>query len=645
MVDAAEPPREFPRTVILRKGAVAVPAGPLADGTPLWRIEHGSARDSARHAFVSDPALAEWFSTQRHTDVMAVRGRFLDDGGVLLERVDPLGMPASSFSPAPDLAGVSPTPDGPLAEFGRRLRAYLERRAWPEWLDRVMEEPSCPPGSCPAHGMCRVTTALALAILRAHDPDGEWEPDGGHPTVAYYGRSRSQFRTAYKDLDGGMWDRSRAAWDGHYWIRGGRDGVLFDLTADQFGWEPVTVAGPDDPRYRASYRPATVLKDLKGGPKTRAWCEHHARGGKRGARKWARTRRPGPRPPARAPRPGSRVAEPSPVHGYAGPVAAASSIRQASLHRVPVGAETRAPGPLPERAHGRHHPPRHDRGGAGSPCRRRGQGGGPRVHRHRRGCGGRRHPGLDELRGRLPRHRDQAMHHQVRAELARVAPCLAVGDWESGCRVEVATPLKASVMAQRRPRDAFALVVAEECRENEVPRLRLAVNLFEGAKVPEVLRMPEPLCDSLDVDAVVLMGAGISLMPSCWWRPTRSVTCPAHGGHDLVDAFREIVPFRRDPPLAPLVVEGDPDFFERLPFQPLGVLQDVPPHHLPGHQVALFELVAYGCQKDGVDGPAELVRPRVLGLAGYLVNCFLEGEGASVSAIVQRLQEMALLLG
>ena len=44
----------------------------------------------------------------------------------------------------------------------------------------------------------------------------------------------------------------------------------------------------------------------------------------------------------------------------------------------------------------------------------------------------------------------QVMHHQVRAEIARMAPGLSVGDWESGCRVEVATPFKASVMAHRR---------------------------------------------------------------------------------------------------------------------------------------------------------------------------------------------------
>ncbi len=290
---------EFPRTIILRKGGAVTPAPPAADGHPRWRVEHGPDRFPALVAYVDDPALADWFASQRHTDAMLVSGRFLPDGEVLLERVEPLGMPASSASPAPDLSGLGETPDGPLAEFAGRLRAYLEAEAWPEWLDAVTKEPSCPPGACPAHGMCRATTALALSILREHDPEGEWGPDGGHPTVRYWNRGKSQFRTAYKDLDGGMWDRLREAWDGHYWLKGGRDGVILDLTADQFGWEPVTVTGPEDARYRASYRPATVLKDLRGGPKMDAWCARHARGWEA----WCMERGEDPSPGGEAPAP------------------------------------------------------------------------------------------------------------------------------------------------------------------------------------------------------------------------------------------------------------------------------------------------------------------------------------------------------
>ena len=270
-------PTEFPRTVILRKGGAVTAAPPFPDGRPAWRVEYGTEREPARSALVADPALAAWFSTQRHTDVMRVGGHLLPDGVALIERVEPLGMPALSVSPAPDLSGLGETVDGPLAGFGLRFRAYMEEVAWPDWLDTVSEEPSCLPGACPAFGMCRATTVLALAVLKEHDPDGDWEPDGGHPTQRYWDRGKSQFRAAYKDVDGGMWDRVRDAWDGHYWLRSGRDGTILDLTADQFGWEPVIVTPQDDMRYRASYRPATVLKDLRGS-KTAAWGERHAAG-------------------------------------------------------------------------------------------------------------------------------------------------------------------------------------------------------------------------------------------------------------------------------------------------------------------------------------------------------------------------------
>lgn len=108
----------------------------------------------------------------------------------------------------------------------------------------------------------------------------------------------------------------------------------------------------------------------------------------------------------------------------------------------------------------------------------------------------------------------QVVHHQVRADFARVAPGLTVGDWESGAQIEVVTPFKASVMAVRRPRDTFDFVVAEECWPNEVPRLRMAVDHFETAKVLEIVRMPDPHPCNLDVDAVVDMNDVMNPSPA-----------------------------------------------------------------------------------------------------------------------------------
>ena len=81
-------------------------------------------------------------------------------------------------------------------------------------------------------------------------------------------------------------------------MRGDRDGAILDLTADQYGWEPAVVTGRDDPRYRASYRPATVIKDLKG-PKLAAWCVRHAAGWKA----WCAGRGDDPAPGGEGPSP------------------------------------------------------------------------------------------------------------------------------------------------------------------------------------------------------------------------------------------------------------------------------------------------------------------------------------------------------
>ncbi|MCS4088662.1 hypothetical protein [Rhizobium sp. BK176] len=51
-------------------------------------------------------------------------------------------------------------------------------------------------------------------------------------------------------------------WSGHFWIEGVVDcgaSVIVDLTADQFGYDPVILADRDDDRYRcnilSSYEP------------------------------------------------------------------------------------------------------------------------------------------------------------------------------------------------------------------------------------------------------------------------------------------------------------------------------------------------------------------------------------------------------
>jgi hypothetical protein len=172
---------------------------------------------------------------------------------------------ATSKSPAPDFSPAEARPEAAEIEnYFAELRRHLEEVVWPRWQRVVLNEPTTPPGMPRSFGMCRISTAFAAAVLAEDDPEGGWEADGGHPTVLYGQQMAGQFKSAFKDVDGGMWDRERESWDGHYWLRGrrGDENLIADLTADQFGWKPVEIVPVADERYRASYRKSTVAKDM-----------------------------------------------------------------------------------------------------------------------------------------------------------------------------------------------------------------------------------------------------------------------------------------------------------------------------------------------------------------------------------------------
>ena len=228
-----------------------------SDGSPLAQTP------ILRRAIVRDPVLAKWFQT------LPRGGRLLVDARGPTERLEivavaPRTLPAMSRSAAPELStGGEAIVDDTFKIWVARLREFVAEEVWPRWIDNVLREVRNPPGH-ESFGMCRVTTAVALAILNAEDPDGDWRAEGGHPTILYGEAMRGQFKAAFRDLDGGMWDCVRESWDGHYWLTGtvGHERVILDLTGDQFGWEPVVIAPDDDPRYRASYKQSTVARDM-----------------------------------------------------------------------------------------------------------------------------------------------------------------------------------------------------------------------------------------------------------------------------------------------------------------------------------------------------------------------------------------------
>jgi hypothetical protein len=101
--------------------------------------------------------------------------------------------------------------------------------------------------------------SLALATaLRRGLPDGEWRIDGGWGSerMVFADDERVTHDAEWLNLaswPGGMQDEA-GSWKGHYWVVGtfGDEEIVFDLTADQFGHDPVTITSTDDGRYRSN---------------------------------------------------------------------------------------------------------------------------------------------------------------------------------------------------------------------------------------------------------------------------------------------------------------------------------------------------------------------------------------------------------
>jgi hypothetical protein len=218
-------------------------------------------------ALTTDPAIAAWIEALKGracADIYAVPAPWAPTE-TLTVRVTMSYEHAISVSPAPDLGGLADIEDAEdLLQVARALRSFAELTAWPEWAEKVDLSSPWPPGTPPSLGYCRITSAWAVRVLTDLFPEGGWAVDGGHPTIRYWQQAPKQFRPEFIDKDGGMWDRERQAWDGHYWIVGSHEGraIILDLTADQYGWDPVLIAAGDDPRYRACYSAKTLKDDL-----------------------------------------------------------------------------------------------------------------------------------------------------------------------------------------------------------------------------------------------------------------------------------------------------------------------------------------------------------------------------------------------
>lgn len=113
---------------------------------------------------------------------------------------------------------------GRIEAIARAVRAFLE----PRWADWHLHEGS-PSLKTPSQGTCGRSSLFLRDVLRSHGFQAEFV--AGTPS------------------EGDEGFRCGAVWCGHAWVECA--GWIVDVTADQFGDDPVIVTYVGDQRYKA----------------------------------------------------------------------------------------------------------------------------------------------------------------------------------------------------------------------------------------------------------------------------------------------------------------------------------------------------------------------------------------------------------
>ena len=138
-----------------------------------------------------------------------------------------------------------------LGDTASELRSFLE----PLWMHRKSATGRLPDaGTSCSEGMCGFSAsfmALALSALEGSD----WRVAGGWPQ------------------SGGGMACPRRSLKAHFWTVS-EDGIVVDLTADQFGHPCIIVTGANDPRYVESFTAEEIERHLpKVMPLAEEWLE------------------------------------------------------------------------------------------------------------------------------------------------------------------------------------------------------------------------------------------------------------------------------------------------------------------------------------------------------------------------------------
>lgn len=146
-----------------------------------------------------------------------------------------------------------------IFEALQQIRAFLEPK-WRDW--RASNESHRGDPGVVSFRMCGFSSLFLREALMADFPAGAWAVKGGcssfHPADPGWTGDGERGR-------GGMVDAA-GAWHDHYWVTGTCiDGpVILDLTADQFGHDPIIVTDKGDSRYLRNWRDSHVRRHMDG---------------------------------------------------------------------------------------------------------------------------------------------------------------------------------------------------------------------------------------------------------------------------------------------------------------------------------------------------------------------------------------------
>jgi hypothetical protein len=139
-----------------------------------------------------------------------------------------------------DLAAPVYAPDPRIAVFAGQARRWVEQR-WQQWRD--LAYPACL-APLPV-GLCGPASIFLREVLGSEFPGMRWFRTGGETDVS-----------DPECIPGGMVPLGSFRPEAHSWVQGEGAGgrqVIVDITADQFGHDPVIVAPVPDRRYRRTY--------------------------------------------------------------------------------------------------------------------------------------------------------------------------------------------------------------------------------------------------------------------------------------------------------------------------------------------------------------------------------------------------------